>query len=245
MQADWFSYDWHVGKAPARFDVNRALLDAHGEEDVMLVLICRAKGEGDCLNKREQRHVFNIEKKCASLPGLLYAGRVSTARCVYFYFYTANARLLYDLRDIAERERALDCKADTQAEPEWQTYKQVLYPNAMKLQTELNRETIEMYRKHGDNVTVPRRVRFHVYFPSEVVRSAFSDEAKQNGFVIGETAFADETEEPYGLILIKVAPLKKREMDELTNLVIYLAAPHGGSLRHWDCQSVPKSHPLR
>lgn len=245
MQTDWFSYDWHVGKAPARFDVNRALLDNHGEEDVMLVLVCRGSGEGGSMSKREQHHVFSIEQKCAELPGLLYAGRISTARSVYFYFYTANARLLYDLRDFASRERVLRCRADTQAEPEWQTYKQVLYPDEVKLQTERNRQSIDMYRRHGDNIAVPRRIRLHVYFPSEIAVSAFADDAKQSGFVIGESSIADEHEKPYGLIVIKVGSLKKREMDALTGQIIRLAMPHEGSLLHWDCQSVPKDHPLK
>ena len=99
---------------------------------------------------------------------------------------------------------------------------------------------IDLLKKHGDALTPTRRIAFHVFFASEPLALRFMEEARQNGFAVGDSEFAPEQELSYGISLLRIAPLEKATIDQLTTCIIRLAAQYGGSLTYWNCPIMGK-----
>lgn len=80
-------------------------------------------------------------KKCKSDLKALYAGYIEDAYRRVMFFYTDKASRIEALDDMADRERYLYCSAGASDDPEWNTYLNLLYPDAAKYYTETNRKT--------------------------------------------------------------------------------------------------------
>ena len=83
------------------------------------------------------------------------------------FFYVSKRKQLQILEEIAQKERYLHCVTGCDVDPQWQTYFKLLYPDAARLYTEVNRKQIDLYKKHGDGITPARRVTFFLFFPAE------------------------------------------------------------------------------
>lgn len=239
---DRFTYDWQIDGDDAEFCADLSLYE-HAPDpmnSVLLYMNCAAKAPGKPLDNALERRAEGVLKKCRKALPLLYAGYIRTIDAKQFYFYAHAPEELNALEVIAQKERGLFCRAGAQTEPEWQTYLRLLYPDAAKFQTEQNRLHLALLKKHGDNAPAARRVRFHVFFPSEPLVKYFGEEARRMGFAVGEPEFAPELDNPYGVGLHKIAALDKREIDRLTTGIIRLAEGYEGILRDWDCQIMPK-----
>jgi len=241
QKAEWFSYDWGVENDEAVFCVDMALyeLAPSGENSMLLYLNCAA-AEGKPLDARLEKRADGILKKCLKKLDVLYAGFIRTGESKQFYFYAPGRASLNALKELIQKEKALLCRAGAQDEPAWQTYFELLYPDAAKLQTDENRRQLALLKKHGDNPAAPRRVRLHVYFPSESVVRFFAEAARQKGFAVGDFEHAPEYDTPYGIALHKVTSLEKSEIDAITTVAIRAAEGYGGVLRDWDCPIMPK-----
>lgn len=241
-QGELFTYDWQIDGDDALFCVDLALYD-HAPDPVYNVLLyinCAAKTPGKAFDLGMVKRAENVLKKCLKATAPLYAGYIRTFDAIQFYFYASEEEHLKAVEKIALKERVLYCRAGMQKEPEWQTYFRLLYPDAAKLQTEQNRRHIALLKKHGDNLAAPRRVRFHLFFPSEPIVNYFSDEALKLGFAVGQQEFVPEFENPYGVALHRISALDKKELDRLTTEIIHLAEGFEGMLKDWDCQIIPK-----
>jgi hypothetical protein len=240
--ADLFTYDWQIDGDEALFCADLALYDDAPDpyNSVLLYMSCAAKTPGKAFDVNMVKRAEGILKRCLKAITPLYAGYIRTFDAMQFYFYASEEECLDALERIAAKEHVLLCRAGMQNEPEWQTYYRLLYPDAAKLQTEQNRRHIALLKKHGDNLTSPRRVRFHLFFPSEPIVNYFCDKALKLGFAVGEKEFAPELENPYGVALHRIAALDKKELDRLTTEVIHLAEGFEGVLKDWDCQIIPK-----
>ncbi len=243
--AELFTYDWQYEGEDAVFTADLAL-SGEGEQGAypfVFRLYCRAP-KGGKLGARALRHVETMCKNAAK-EGFLFVGRVDTEDRAILFFYGKSMVSLSSLEYLYEKERLLECRADAQEDPSWSFYQGFLYPDAAKLQTEENRKQIERIRKAGDSITAARRLRLHMFFPSEPLLAMFCDQARKGGYAIGENEFIPEMEQPYGIVIIRISTLQKRELDALTTQAIYLAAPCEGVLCYWDCPLIPKNHPLR
>lgn len=243
--AELYTYDWQYEGAKARFTVDLAISDEGAGDAYPFVfrLDCRAPKDG-LLTPRCIRHANAMEQKSVK-EGFLFAGRVETQSRVLIYLYGKSRVSLSSLEYIYEKEKLLVCYADVQEDIEWNFYNSFLCPDAAKMQTEENRKQIERIRKAGDVITAARRVRFHMFFPSEPLAAMFSQQARQSGFALGEAEFIPEMEQPHGIVIVRVSTLQKDELDAVTSQAIYLARPYEGILCYWDCPLIPKSHPLR
>ncbi|MCE5234948.1 MAG: DUF695 domain-containing protein [Clostridiaceae bacterium] len=242
QSADRFTYDWQIDGDDAVFSADLSLYERAPDPNnsVLLYMNCAAKAAGKPLDDKLERRAEGVLKKCLKALPLLCAGFIRTSDAKQFYFYAHAPEGLNTLEAIAQKERGLYCRAGMQLEPEWQTYLRLLYPDAAKLQTEQNRHHLALLKKHGDNAAAARRIRFHVFFPSEPIVKYFGEEARRIGFAVGDQEFASELENPYGVALHKISALDKKSIDRLTTEIIRLAEGYEGMLRDWDCQLMPK-----
>ena len=76
-------------------------------------------------------------------------GYIEVDAQIQYYFYIHDDAELDGAEKMADRTPLLDCTAGAADEPDWLTYRTLLYPDAAKLQTEQNGEHIALMEKHG------------------------------------------------------------------------------------------------
>lgn len=244
--ANLFTYDWQYEGEDAVFRADLSLQpETQAEEYPFLFrLDCRAAKE-EALTPRCLRHVDSMERKFIK-EDLLFAGRVDTPLCAQFYLYSRGKETGAALEYIAEKEkRLLECRIDARDDADWSFYHRFLYPDVAKSQTEENRKLIDRIVKTGDNPAAARRIRLHLFFPSEPLAAMFAQQARTAGFALAESEFIPEMETPHGVVIVRVCTLQKREVDAMTTQAIRLAAPCQGIMCYWECPRIPKNSPLR
>lgn len=239
MAQELFTYDWHMDDAPAIFQVDMAVpTEALSCRPYMLYI--QGKSRKEALTPREERHLAALFKKAEKTLDALFVGSIHAAARQVFFFYTDDAEQGSQAKALIAQEKVLDCTAGLRDDPAGDTYHKLLYPDAARLFTQQNRQQIDLLKKHGDALTPARRVAFHVFFPSEPLALRFTEDARQSGFAVGESEFAPEQELGYGISLLRIAPLDKGTIDQLTTCIIRLAAQYGGSLTYWNCPIMGK-----
>ncbi|NCB30550.1 MAG: DUF695 domain-containing protein [Clostridia bacterium] len=244
MAEELFSYDWHMDGAPAKFLVDMELRDADLAAMPYLLYV-RSKSRQGTFTGREIKHLADLEKKCRKKLMGAFAGSIQSADQQVIFFYVYNAEEAELVQDLAERERLLQCTVGVREEPERDTYRKVLYPDAARLFTEQNRKQLLLLKKHGDALTPARRVTLHAFFPAEPLVGIFAEQARMGGFAVGEYEYEPDQDLPYGVSLCRVSTLDKGEIDAMTSQVIRLAARYDGSLSYWNCPIVGKISPFR
>ena len=239
MAQELFTYDWHMDDAPATFQVDMAVPEqALSCRPYMLYI--QGKSRKAALTPWEERRLAPFFKKACKTRDALFVGSIHAADRQVFFFYTDDPDQGDAAKALAAQEKALDCAAGLRDDPAGDTYHKLLYPDAARLFTQQNRQQIDLLKKHGDALTPTRRIAFHVFFASEPLALRFMEEARQNGFAVGDSEFAPEQELSYGISLLRIAPLEKATIDQLTTCIIRLAAQYGGSLTYWNCPIMGK-----
>ena len=244
MSEGFFTYDWHMDGEPARFIVDMDL----GNEALLsrpYMLYIQGKSRDGKLSGREAKHLDGLEKKCLKRIDGIFAGSIRTEDRGAFFFYTQEEDALEIAKEIAGKEKLLQCTAMLREEPDHETYNVILYPDAARLFTEQNRKQLLIIKKRGDSMTPARRITLHVFFPAEPLVGRFAEQARISGFAVGEYEYEPEHEEPYGVSLCRVSSLDKAEIDDITTKVIRLAAQYEGKLSYWNCPIVGKILPFR
>lgn len=239
MAQELFTYDWHMDDAPAIFQVDMAV-PAEALSCRPYMLYIQGKSRKAALTPWEERRLAPFFKKACKTLDALFVGSIHAADRQVFFFYTADPDQGDAAKALAAQEKALDCAAGLRDDPAGDTYHKLLYPDAARLFTQQNRQQIDLLKKHGDALTPTRRIAFHVFFASEPLALRFMEEARQNGFAVGDSEFAPEQELSYGISLLRIAPLEKATIDQLTTCIIRLAAQYGGSLTYWNCPIMGK-----
>jgi hypothetical protein len=244
--AQWFRYDWPIEGVSARFTVDMELADIPGWEwPFLLYLSCESRRKGaPSLNAVESARAESLKKSFLKKTACLYAGFIEVGTQRQFYFYTREKRAKRPLDELAERERILLCRSGGAEEPEWITYRQLLYPDAAKLQTERNRDQIELLRKNGDCLTSVRRVTFSLFFATESIMLLFAEQARLSGFAIAGPVYEPEYELAYGAAIVRLSTLDKAEIDSLTTRAVRIAEKYGGELRYWESPVVRRGGPI-
>lgn len=244
MAEELFSYDWHMDGLPAKFLVDMELNGAELEDRPYLLYV-QGKSRGGELNSRELKRLSDLEKRCRRKLRGLFTGSILSADREVFFFYVREEGELMAAQEIAARERLLQCAAGLREEPERDTYRKILYPDAARLFTEQNRKQLLLLKKRGDAITPARRVTLHAYFPAEPLVGLFAEQARLGGFAVGEYEYEPDQELPYGISLCRVSSLEKAEIDAITTQIIRLSARYDGTLSYWNCPIVGRNRLFR
>ena len=246
-QDNWFSYEWDVRGAHALFTVDTAYEEpSAGYETLLYIALSPREDDVEEFTPRMLRHADKMTKRILrALPEAKYVGVIEMDALRQLYFYVQDGdEAAQIVRDAARKEKLIAVTPGTAPEPDWLSYHALLLPDAAKYQTVLNAEVIERLKRNGDGLTTVRRITFSLCFPSEQTRVMFQEQARQNGFAIGEPQFRPELELPHVLTIHALSALNKSDVDKLTTRAIRVAEPHGGELLRWSCPVMPKRSPL-
>lgn len=242
----WFEYDWLIDGRPARFVVDLALSGApRAGRPVLLYVSCESKrAKADALSGFESARAEVLCKKLCKKLAPYYAGFIETGAQRQYYFYVKERAMLEEAESLANKEHLLLCRVGCTEEPGWATFHKLLYPDAAKLQTEENRKRIELMLEHGDSPAVARRISLFLFFPTEATMLLFSEQARLSGYAVGDPVFTPDQPLAYGVSVVRIATLRKPEIDALTTRAIRIAERYNGELRYWEAPVARRGGPL-
>lgn len=239
-KTNWLQYDWNVRGVPAIFTVDMSYGAPVEGYQTLLWLSCVSKrAKATAFDAGEIRAAEKALKRAMSaLDGALYVGCIDLPAQRQYYFYTEREE---DLELMHSKEKKLDLDCGRAHEPRWQTYFKLLYPDIAKSQTVENARMIQLFASKGDQLHATRRVSLFVFFHTEPTRLMFEEEARLNGFAIGNPLFKPEQEMAYGTTIYCLSSLQKRAVDAITTRVIRIAQAMDGMLMGWNCPIVQKN----
>lgn len=251
MYNDWASYLCTVDGKPASMFLNLSLSveeplrkELPNMGFISLTLLepdengLSTQAEYDALCAVEDALQAALEQKEAGKDGkCIYAGRCTTDGARDFIYYMADP-IHWNEKAAAVLAAFPDYQweAGTQLEKEWDTYFDLLYPDAAGLNEICNNQVLMQLDEHGDDGSVPRVIDHWLYFPRAEDREAFAREAEGEGFTASDAeADADSSppdeDTPFAVLLRREdAP---DDINEVTWNLRELAGAHGGYYDGW------------
>ncbi|MDX2249724.1 MAG: DUF695 domain-containing protein [Bacteroidia bacterium] len=242
-QSEWDFYFCTIEDKPASIMLDLALIHtipvAEKTEFIQVMIDLNFPNEHGLTNPAEAEILYIMEDHLAehisATLGGIYAGRNTTGGQRIFYFYCNSS---IDYRRIVDEAfegfstHAYTCKA--QKDPDWSFYSQFLYPSPLEYQSILNRRVIDSLKKEGDDLSLPRDIEHYLYFPTRELREAFEEKAIAENFqVISRSYDPDDTENPFGLVIVREDKIDPQTMDEIVMLLVLKAAEEKGEYDGW------------
>lgn len=159
------------------------------------------------------------------VQGAFQVGRITRAGFREFIFYGKEDEPLAELLDdvVPDFEFAVGWR--TEEDPEWDFYREFLFPDPRTRQWMRDRSVCDQLREHGDDPEAARPVDHWVKFADEASASAFAAEAGAQGFTVGR--------EGSEVHLVRADPTELGAIHDVVWGLVELAAQHGGEHTGW------------
>jgi regulator of RNase E activity RraB len=185
------------------------------------------------LNTMEDALTERLEKDCDAC----LAGRITGEGRREFYYY---GRSPVNLSVIVEQELAIfpgyRCDFDTQPDPDWRQYLDVLYPTEENYERIKNMAVLEALGNAGDDPEIVRPVWHYIFFNSDDRRKRFIEWSKDNGFQYSERVRSDGPGklEPGMVCVVRSHSARPDEIDNYVLEVFGAAKQFGGRYDGWE-----------
>jgi hypothetical protein len=133
--------------------------------------------EGEALDASEVSIITRAKE-----AGLLYVGRARSRGEWEVTFYGPAGKLAALREAAAASAGARTIDVDSEADPTWRYYRELLLPDAERKRWMDDRRMVDILTEQGDDVTRPRRVDHRASFTTEHDRDAFVAAAVREGF---------------------------------------------------------------
>jgi GNAT superfamily N-acetyltransferase len=169
----------------------------------------------------------------------LFVGRCVTGGHVDFFVYLHRAGAWNDFASaLMSRFPLYAWESGAAADPEWNTYRDFLFPDDHTMLLMQNRRALDNLRESGDRLSLARFIDHMVDVPVDG-KDAFAGEAENRGFFLHEDEAVDApapVPAPRRLRLSRSdAP---EEINAVTSDLAALALKHGGVYIGWSCPIV-------
>ena len=191
--------------------------------------------EFETISRIEDALLKCLVSKCQAVE----AGRITTRGHREFYFYGEctdgfEAAIRAVMGDFSRYKFDLG----KQYEPDWNQYRNVLYPSDESMERIKNADVLEVLEKHGDTLESVRDVHHWIYFKSSDDRKLFGKEVLQLGYEV-ESELEDLKEEfPYGLQITRDQSVTPGKIDDAVLELFRLAKGLDGEYDGWEAQVV-------
>lgn len=250
MSDRWNFYSLHVDDQPASIMLDMGIAaDAPvpGFPILGLVDVTMRQPRPDGLSSQEEFEALcaigDALSAAAAQAGMLYVGRLTSDGRRCFYFHMKEVKRLLLLKDRSWFDKwaqgvmaafpSYEFTVRSRPDPQWVTYRDVLYPDARDQQRMADRDLVEQLVKNGDHPDQPRSIDHRAYFPTPAARDAFAKAVVEQGWTI---AGMHDDAGDFALDFVRVdAPDK---MSVVSIALIELAGAHGGDYDGWGCEVV-------
>lgn len=164
---------------------------------------------------------------------LVYIARQTGDGKRKFYFYASMEVNFVSFMDVLGQSfPAYEKNTFYFEDPNWQTYFEDLYPNAIAMNEISNRAVLFRLEENGDNLEVPREIDHLVIFKNRKKANDFSKIVEERGFTvkISSSGIFNKT---FDLLVQKNDPPSR--LDPITFELQELAESLGGSYDGWGC----------
>jgi hypothetical protein len=139
---------------------------------------------------------------------------------------------------IRAHQRDYDVGVARALDPDWNEYRQVLYPPPLQRHLMANYHLVAELQKQGDRVDLPRVVDHHASFPEEDPMKAAEGRLKNLGFRGFKRQPPSEPGGPWGLDFHRRDPVDEARANASTEAIVRVTDAHGGTYDGWGCQVV-------
>ena len=244
---DWDFYFCNVNDVLSSIMVNLGAIGrAPMARKPWLLWVCvamRSPREDGLSSDQEAPTLAEIEDKLTDelrmASGAELLGRITGNNCREFYFYAPrNEGLGEAVAKVRESFPAYLIECDSQPDPEWRQYLDVLYPSPMDMHRIQNRRVLASLEEHGDAHSIPRPVDHAFYFRRDEDREAFVAAAIGTGFSVqNESEEAERTDErPFFLNLVRTDPVAIDHINQVVLELVELAERFDGDYDGWGCE---------
>lgn len=191
------------------------------------------EGEGPRLHALEEALVTALRQRL----GATYTGRVTSASRREFCFYAASEHGFAEVvQEVLAGFPEYPPQRGHERDPEWQHYRNVLYPDPLELQCMHNRHVVDELRKRGDTLAVPRPVDHFLYFPDPAARERFAGAIAGRGFTTGflEPHATSPAAQRHGLRLRHETAVDLQTINDVVLDLCDAAQRAGGTYDGWE-----------
>ena len=244
---EWDFYLVTLDDAPAVISVNLALISLAPDETRPLRLHVRVPllqpTDNGLIDSDERLALNDIEDALAAAMeetlDAIYAGRVISDGAYDLCYYAASDEG-FD-HAVAAAMRAFPRYVPdyhTVDDPQWEAYRDFLYPDRMSMQQIRNRAVLAQLEEHGDDLSTPREIIHFVYFTDPDNRRQYAIAAHARNFESDELDPLEDSEHPYGLTLKRIDHVECDSINALVCELIELADDWEGDYDGWECAVV-------
>jgi hypothetical protein len=194
MSNDWGFYPLLVDSQPASIYLDLGLANVapiSAQPNMGYVSVSMRQPRPDGLSSSEEFEALsNLEDMLidgVAGKGTSYVGRNTSGGYRDFYFYTADpAGFEASVKKSMSLRPEYQFTTGGRADPEWDVYRNFLYPAPDDLQRLLNRRVTDALTEQGDTLSKPRMIDHWAYMPNAAQAPHLQDYLRENGFTVDE-----------------------------------------------------------
>jgi regulator of RNase E activity RraB len=126
-------------------------------------------------------------------------------------------------------------------EPDWNQYRNVLYPSDESMERIKNRDVLEVLEEHGDTLEPVRDVHHWIYFKTSDDRKLFAEDVLQLGYRVEDQAEDWKHESPYSIQITRDQSVTPGKIDDAVLQLFRLAKELNGQYDGWEAQVITKT----
>ncbi len=169
---------------------------------------------------------------------LAYVGRITSNGLRDFYVYVDDPDFHGDRLGAVAGKHGYEWKRGTQQDPDWETYREALYPTDLDWQVIQNRRLLDTLARHGDALTEPRRIDHWLFFRRGPDRKKFADLVTDHGFEVAAMGEDPDRDHPWTLQIHHVAVPTFDGINDVTLALLDLAGKVQGEYDGWETHVV-------
>jgi uncharacterized protein (TIGR01619 family) len=193
------------------------------------------QGEFETISAIEDELLKRLTATCQAVE----AGRITTDGHREFYFYGAcTDGFEAAIRAVMGNFSAYKFDFGKQHEPDWNQYRNVLYPSEENMERIKNMDILELLMREGDTLESVRDVHHWIYFKTSNDRKLFAEDVLQLGYTVEGQLEGLEKEFPYSIQITRDQSITPGKIDDAVLELFRMAKELDGEYDGWETQVI-------
>ena len=165
----------------------------------------------------------------------LVVGAITCADSKSFYYYTKYKDSLFNkMNKVLSKYKKLQCVISIGEDPNWEFYRNTLYPDAFEIQRMLDRKIVQQLSDYKDDHQVPREIKHWVYFLEIENREDFKRNLDSSFYnIVEEVILHDDSKYPYQLVISHISTSEFETINQITTELLTKTIEAQGNYDGW------------
>ncbi len=239
---NWDTYMAEIAKKPASVLVDLSLIDKVNTQLPYLLItgpkskLCQGNGIPANSEIDELEDILNTTSTFITgiTPKVLAGTLTYNCERVNYYYIKDTVGLSYAVaRMYNHNYKSYQYVYKIKQDPEWNVYREFLYPNEETMTWMENNKVITTLIKQGDSLTKARDISFEVFFKTDDDRKAFISFAHNNAYTIVEMNHITNINTPYQIKISRYDYVKPDMIAEMSAAIKKEAKKYNGKYDGW------------